>query len=228
MGKEDVWKVGPVMRSIYRALQQSLGLVEKSCDVYLDSSSLSKLDVRMQDWDLTHTDDYFACMREEDFATLKPSDPDEPIILYEDVEYPGSAPPRNVFDREDSAFAIEHWFQELQKRKVSVDGDGCEWPEGLSRWVPREKYSFENLRNGSRMPPSVPRELSSAYYNDDQPHQIYHACHADEAREGIVLRSELQILIRCMMGRVADPALCIHNVPVRLSLFLYATCYANY
>ncbi|KAF6227637.1 hypothetical protein HO173_012077 [Letharia columbiana] len=217
MKQEPVWKVGPVMESIYSTLQQILRLVEKSPKIYLDDAFLSEISVRKHEWDLADTDDFFACMTEEELAHLRPSDPiPDEAIPYEDVEYPESAQPQNVFDLESSGVRIEEWFHELQKRKVSIDGCGCIWPEGSSSWAPRELFKYEYLSRGRRNPPHVPWTLSGAYYNDDQPHQIYHAWHGDEGREGIILRSELQILIRCMKGRMADPALCIHNVPVLL------------
>lgn len=219
MKQEPVWKVGPVMESIYSTLQQILRLVEKSPKIYLDDAFLSEISVRKHEWDLADTDDFFACMTEEELAHLRPSDPiPDEAIPYEDVEYPESAQPQNVFDLESSGVRIEEWFHELQERKVSIDGCGCIWPEGSSSWAPRELFKYEDLCHGRRNPPHVPWTLSGAYYNDDQPHQIYHAWHGDEGREGIILRSELQILIRCMKGRMADPALCMHNVPVRSSL----------
>ena len=57
-----------------------------------------------------------------------------------------------------------------------------------------------------------------AYHKVDKPHQVYLGTHGNAGREGVILRSELQILIRCMKGRMADPALCVHSVPVRSSL----------
>lgn len=220
MKQVSVWKVGPTMRMIYSSLRQILYLVEQSADVYLSESFLSGASIQRQDWDLSDTDDYFACMTEERFAELRPSNPLEEMEPYEAADYPDSGPARNVWDLEDSGLAIEMWFQELQERKISVDGCGCVWPKGSSAWVPREMFNYEDLHCESSIPPSVPWRLSSAYYNNHKPHQIYHASHGDEGREGIILRSEIQILIRCMKGRMADPALCVHNVPVRLSLLL--------
>ena len=214
MKQEPVWRIGPTMRRIYSTLQQILRLVERSSDVYLDEGFLSNVNVRKQDWDLTDTNDFFACMTEEKFAKLRPSDPLEENEPYEAAEYPDSAPPRDVFDLEDSALTIELWFKELQRRKVSEDGCGIDWPENSSVWVPREKFPYEDLYEGSRLPPSVPCQLFSAYFNDDKPHQVYHAWHGDEGREGVILRSEIQILVRCMKGRMADPMLCVHNIPV--------------
>lgn len=214
MKEEPIWKVGPVKRRIHRRLQQILRLVEQSPDLYLNSTLSGKANIRKQDWDLTDKDEFFACMTEEDFANLTPSDPLEDMEPYEATESPDSAPPRTVFELERSAIEIELWFKELQRRKVSEDGCGCAWPDNSSAWVPREKFRFEDLYGGSRMPPSVPWRLFSAYYNDDKPHQIYHAWHGDEGREEAILRSELQILIRCMKGRMADSALSVHNVPV--------------
>lgn len=113
-----------------------------------------------------------------------------------------------------TAIAIDLWFQELRDRKIAVDGVGFEWPEGSAAWVPREKYPYEDLYAGNSMLPNVPYYLSSAYYNDGNPHQVYHAWFGDEGREGVLLRSEIQILLRCIRGRMSDHQFHTQNVPV--------------
>ena len=101
-------------------------------------------------------------------------------------------------------------------RKASVDGYGYKWPVNSSIWAPRELCKYEDLRGGSTMPPSVPWVLHHAYYNDNKPHQLYHARHGDEGKDGVISRGELEILLTCMKGRMASPALCMHSLPVRL------------
>ncbi len=220
MKKEAIWKIGPTAFKIHSKLSHILRQVEDSQDVYLGNDFMRDIGVRKQDWDLADTDDYFACMTKEEFTKLSPSDPepdpDLPFVTYEEVEYPESDPPHNVFDLKDCAFRVEIFFKELQMRKASMDGYGTEWPVKASIWVPRQLCKYEDLRGGSRMPPSVPWVLHRAYYNDNKPHQLYHALHGDEGKDGVVSRSELEIMVTCMIGRMASPALCMHNIPVRL------------
>ena len=216
MKKEAVWKVGPTARMIYSKLSQILRYVESSSNIYLSDNFLHQAGIHKQNWDLADTDERFACMTMAEFAKLRPSEPSRPFILYEDVEFPDSDPPHNVFDLEDCAYRIEIFFKELQVAKISMDGRGFAWPNDSSLWVPREKYRYEDLSEESRMPPSVSWYLHRAYYNDDKPHQLYHACHGDEGSDGDIARSELEILVRCMKGRMADRTLCMHNIPVRL------------
>ena len=190
--------------------------MESSSDVYLSDDFLHHAGICKKNWDLADTDDRFACMTLGEFAKLRPSDPHGPFTSYEDVEYPESDPPHNVFELEDCAYRVEMFFKELQVAKVSIDGRGYAWPDDSSLWVPREKYKYEDLGKGSRMPPSVPWSLDRAYYNDDKPHQLYHACHGDEGSDGNISQSELEILVRCMKGRMTDQTLCMHNIPVSL------------
>ena len=138
------------------------------------------------------TDEYFACMKEEDFAKLRPTAPIEPIRLYEDVDYPDSDPPYNVFGFEKCAYQIAIFFEELHVRRVSTDGYGIHWAFGLSKWGARELHPYEKvLRVGKRTPPSVPFTLEYAFFNDDKPHQVLYAWHGDEGTEGVILKSEL-------------------------------------
>ena len=219
---KKVWKVGPTARSIYSTLSQVLRVVENSPDVYLNEEFLSYVHVRKEDWDLTDTDEFFACMKAEEFVNLKPSKPYTVVVPYEDIEYPDSDPPYNVFGFEECAYKIETFFEELQTGKFSSDGYGITWPTSSSIWIPREKYKWEEeLHVGNRMLPSVPFTLERPYYNGDKPHQVYYAWHGDEGRNGVIQRSELQILIRCMKGRIADRKLCMHTIPVRFSQFTF-------
>lgn len=162
-------------------------------------------------------------MTKEESIKLSPSDlhPDRvlPIASYEDVNYPESDPPHNVYDLEDCADRVEMFFKELEIAKASLDGHGIHWPVNLDRWAPRQRYKSEDdLGDGRRTPPSVPWGLHCAYYNDNKPHQLYHAWHGDEGTDGVVSQGEIVILLRCMKGRLASPALCMHNIPVRLLL----------
>lgn len=218
---KKVWKVGPTARGIYSTLSQLLRVVENSPDVYLNEEFLSYVHVRKEDWDLTDTDEFFACMKAEDFVNLTPSEPLRRVVVpYEDIEYPDSDPPSNVWDFEECAYKIYLFFDELQVRKFSSDGYGITWPTSSSIWIPREKYKWEEeLHVGDRTPPSVPFTLHRPYYNGDKPHQVYYAWHGDEGRNGVIQRSELQILIRCMKGRIADRKLCMHTIPVRFPQF---------
>ena len=220
MKKDNVWKIGPTMQRIQIALQQITQIVDEDPNVYLDDRSLQEANVNLQDWDLNDKDQCFACLSQETFADLRPTEPDEDFVSYEAVEYPQSPPPRNIRECERSARDILKWFKELQSRKVSVDGCGFSWAGGHS-WTPRNKLKYEELYGYDRTPPSVPWFLWSVYENNGMPHHIYYAWHGDEGREGSILRSELYIIARCMKGRMAAPALCIHNVPVSLHLFSY-------
>lgn len=225
MAQEPVWRVGPTMRNIYNALHQSLWLIQKSPGLYLDHESLRVINVELRDWDLDDTDEFFKCMTEEAFADLRPSNPLEPFTVYENVENPDSDPPSNVFELERCAREVESWFFHLQRSRVAQDGHGCIWPEDAGVWVPRQLRKYEDLYQGSRMSPAVPWEVTRAKSNNsNKPHQIYHVWHGDEGKEGVILRSELEILIRTMKGRMTDAAFCTHTVPVRkLQCFAYTT-----
>ena len=216
MKEELVWKVGVTANNIHIMLSEVVHYVEGSPDVYLDDKFLRDTNIRLQQWDLAGTDDYFACMEREEFANLRPTAPFEPIIMYEDVAYPNTDPPHNVFDFEECAYEIAIFFEKLHVRKVSTDGYGLRWREGLSFWGARDLYPYEkSLHVGNRMLPSVPFTLEYAFYNDDKPHQVVYAWHGDEGRDGVIQRSELQILMRCMKGSIAQQKLCMHNIPVR-------------
>ena len=221
MKKESVWKVGESMQRIQLGLQMIIQTVDTSPNIYLDDESLEEMQVNKEDWDLTDTDEFFACLPHEDFAKLMPTEPDDQdFVPYEQVEPPKSAAPHSIWGRERSAREILQWFEELQYRKVSVDGRGFFWPCGASSWAPRNKLKYENLYDYARTPPSVPWYLFNVYTNDDKPHHIYHAWHGDEGKDGAILQSELFIIARCMKGRMAAPTFCDHNVPVSLHSFL--------
>ena len=214
MKDKPVWRVGVTARSIYIALSEALRYVEKYPDIYLDDPFLR---IRLQQWDLAGTDEYFACMKRDDFANLRPTEPFEPFRQYEDVDYPDSDPPCHTFDWERCAFKIATFFEELNIRKASKDGKGITWPERSSCWGARELYPYEKaLRVGNRTHPSVPFTLGYAFWNSDgKPHQVVYAWHADEGRDGALSRSETLILMRCMRGSIARRELCMHNIPVR-------------
>lgn len=214
MKEEAAWRIGHAIQGMHRTLLQIRHVLEQSRDVYLDDVSLRQASIRKVDFDLTGKDEFFSCMTAEQLASLSPSKPLGTYVPYEHVEFLASTPPKNVGDREDSAIAIELWFHELREWKLSRDGCGSVWPKSSSAWVPRDKFDEEDLYNSSRKPPSVSYQLFRAYSNYGHPHQVYHAWHGDEGREGIILRSEVQILISCMAGRMSDPALCVHKVPV--------------
>lgn len=214
MKKESIWKFGPTARGIYSTLSQILRYVEDCPDEYLNDEFLRVALIRKQDWDLADFDDCFARMTTEEFAKLRPSDPIEPYTSYEDTAFPDSDPPSNVFDFEECALRIVAFFRDLQRRKVSCDGCGIDWPESSSVWIPRDLHRYEYIHNGYRVLPSVPYTLVKAYYCGDKPHQVYYAWHGDEGREGVISRSEIEILIKCMKVAIADPEFCVHNVPV--------------
>ena len=185
MKKVAIWQIGPTARKIHNKLSQILRYVEDSPDVYLSSNFMRDIGVQKQNWDLADTDDFFACMTEEEFTKLSPSDPepdpDLPFVTYEEVEYPDSDPPCHFSDFDRSAFRVEIFFKELQIRKASMDGYGTEWPVNASIWVPRRLFKCEDLRGGSGTPDfPLPWSLHRAYYNDNKPHQLYHALHGDE------------------------------------------------
>ena len=216
MKEELVWKVGVTAHDLSIMLSKVVHYVEKFSDVYPNEQFLRKINVRLQHWDLASTDDYFACMKRDEFANLRPSAPLEPLKLYEDLAYPNTDPPHNVFDFEECAYQIAIFFEELHMRKVSIDGYGIRWRKGLSFWRARELHQYEKvLHVGNRIPPSVPFTLQYAFYNDDKPHQVVYAWHGDEGRDGVIQRSELQILMRCVRGSIAQQKLCMHNIPVR-------------
>ena len=216
MKEELVWKIGATAQNLYIMLSEVVHYLEKSPNAYLDEQSLRDINIQLEHLDLAGTDEYFACMKEEDFANLGPTAPIEPIRLYEDVDYPDSDPPRHTMDFEDCAYQIVTFFEELHLRKVSTDGYGIHWALGLSSWGARELYPYEKmLRVGNRTPPSIPFTLEYAFFNDDKPHQVIYVWHGDEGRDGVILKSELQILMRCMRGSILRQNLCMHNIPVR-------------
>ena len=216
MKEELIWKIGATARGLYIMLSQVVHCLEESPNAYLDDQFLRDTNIQLEYWDLAGTDEYFACMKEEDFANLRPTEPLEPIRLYEDVDYPDSDPPRHTIDFERCAYQIVTYFEELHFRKVSTDGYGIHWSVGLSSWGARELHPYEKILHvGNRTPPSVPFTLEYAFYNDDKPHQVIYAWHGDEGRDGVILKSELQILMRCMRGSILRQNLCMHNIPVR-------------
>lgn len=217
MAPERVWRFGATTCNIYESLDQTLRLVQKSPDLYLDKEFLRSVNIQKKPLDLGDTDDFFECMTEEAFAQLRPSDPGESSTTYEDVENPDSDPPTNVLEFDHCACEVESWFYLLRRSRVTEDRHGCMWPKGSGLWVPRQLRKYEDLYQGSRMWPAVPWEVTRTYDNTSQkPHQVYHIWHGDEGKEGIILRSELVILIKIMRGRMTDPAFCTHIVPVSL------------
>ena len=216
-----MWKVGLSARRIYKRVVNMFRMMQASSQTYLDQEFLRTLKIRYQDWDLTGTDDFFACMRSNEFETLRPSEPIEPIESYEDVEYPNNDPPSNVVGFNTCGYAIARFFDTLGERKITEDGHGISWPKNPPSWVPRTKYLFEDLHMGTRMPSSVPYEVESFFhYNSDErkPHRVYYMWHADEGREGVIQRSELEVFLRCIMTTVHSAKLCMHNIPVSFSL----------
>ena len=177
-----------------------------------------------QDWDLDENDEFFACMEEDDFKKLQPSDPLEPFTTYDGLEPPNSDPPRNVWELEDCAANIAVWFSELRDCRVSEDGCGIAWPDTPCTWYPRERNKYEyDLYSGSKL--TVPWQLSAAYYTGYDPHHVYHAWFGDDCQDGNVLRSELQILIRCSRSRMQLSYLCEYNFPVSTSPIFEAAFY---
>ena len=113
MKKDAVWKFGHTARIIYSKLSQILRHVESSSDVYLSDGFLHHAGICKKNWDLADTDDHFAYMTMGELAKLRPSDPHGPFTSYEDVEYPESDPPHNVFELEGCAYRVELFFKEL-------------------------------------------------------------------------------------------------------------------
>ncbi len=218
MAKEAVWSIGPTMRNIFNSLHQRLGVVLKSPDLYLDDDFLRSINIHKEDLDLDDTDDFFHCMTEETFGNLWPTNAMEPFTTYDNVDDPHSNPPSNVFEFERCARNIEAWFFRLQRSRVAEDGHGCIWPKGPGYWVPRGLRKYEDLYQGSRMSPAVPWEVTRAKINTSRkPHQIYHVWHGDEGKEGVILQSELEILMRTMKGKMTDAAFSTQIVPVSSS-----------
>lgn len=225
MAKETVWRIGPTMRNIYNSLNQRLGVVLQSQDLYLDDDFLLSINIHKEDLNLDDTDDYFHCMTEEAFVNLQPTDLTDPFTTYEDIEHPCSDPPTNVFELEHCARGIDGWFWDLQRAKVSEDGNGM-WPAGPDFWIPRPLQKYENIGNLSKYWPAVPWDLSRAMSNtSNKPHQIYSSWHGHEGKDGVILRNELEILFKTMKGKMTDAAFCTHIVPV--SSFHYMPIYGT-
>ena len=198
-----------------------LRIMRVSAQVDLDQDMLCILKIRIQDWDLAGTDDFFACMRSTEFEIRRPSEPIEPFESYEDVEYPDDDPPYNVFGFKTCGYAIARFFDTLQDRKISEDGHGISWPQNPPSWVPGTKYLFEDLHKGTPIPSPVMYRVESFFHyhsDEDKPHRVYYMWHADEGREGVIQRSELEVFLRCIMSTIVSPKLCMHNIPVSFSL----------
>ena len=173
--------------------------VKKSSSLQLDRKCLERaFCILYQDWNLDDTDDFFQCMTEEEFKALKPVYQWEEADTYEQVEPPVSSAPINTLERERCACAIERWFMELRRRKLGV---GCVWPneEEGAFWVPVELLPHENrLYNGYRGIGSVPYEILQALTYTSRKrfsHLMYHIYHAIESQDGVLLRTEVEILI---------------------------------
>lgn len=219
MKEEPIWKIGRAWVNIQTALNDSLELVEKNPDIYLTRNFLADINVHKQDWDLEEDDEFFACMNEDGFSKLQPSDPSQPIVPYDAVEPPDSDPPTNVWELESCAVKIAGWFDELRYRKLSEDGHGMAWPKTAGLWYPRQRTKFEyDSYSGNRM--TVPWELSDAHATEGDPHHVYYAWFGDDCLEGVVLRSELQMLLGCTIAEMQRASLCQYNIPVRLSFTL--------
>ena len=121
MKEESVWRIGVTAHIIFIALSEALRYVEKSPDVYLDELFLRDLSIRLQHWDLAGTDEFFACIKRDEFSNLRPTAPLGPITRYEDVDYLDSDPPSHTIDFERYAFQIATFFKELNMRKASSD-----------------------------------------------------------------------------------------------------------
>ena len=164
MKEEAVWKVGLSAKRIYKAMKSMLRMMHASPQVYLDEEYLAKLKVRKEDWDLAGTDDFFACMTRNEFEIRRPTDPIEPIELYEDVEYPNNNPPIHDFQFKDCGYAIIRFFDILQARRISEDGRGILITATPPSWGPFTKYTFENLYKGDPMPSSVQYRVESVFF----------------------------------------------------------------
>lgn len=174
--------------------------------------------IRAHPWNLNETDDHFQCTSEQEFSKLKPLKPIEPVVPYDKVRPPESDPPNHVLQRERCATAIYLWFVQLQYRKISLDNQGCNWPEDGSHWVPRYLHDYEQyLYNGYRVLPSVPWKVFGALKHTSEklyPHQVYYSWHADEGIDGVISRSEVKIFVTVMQGRMMEATYCMHNPPV--------------
>lgn len=202
-----VWQLGPTSLRIFASLQQAILLLDTSQTAfYLDEEFLSKASIIKEDWRLDDTDEFFECMTQEAFSNLQP---DEPVAPYEQVKPPNRGPPGdNIFDLEYSARDIEAWFYKLSRVTVSDDD--------LSSWGQRELTKYEYaLYQGCRRPPAVHWMLCRAMCNGSgKPHQVYHVWNGDEGREGQIPRSELDIVLRTMRGRMIEASFSRHIVPV--------------
>lgn len=120
---KKVWKVGPTARSIYSTLSQILRVVENSPDVHLNEEFLSYVHVRKEDWDLTDTDEFFACMKTEDFVNLTPSEPlREVVVPYEDIEYPTSTHILWMSNAANLSNSMDSKQKTAQRAKTAVRG----------------------------------------------------------------------------------------------------------
>ena len=190
--------------------------VEDSTNPYIDQASLLKMQIDSRIWSLRESDDFFECMTVADFASLKPSNPAEPVAV---PIYPQNSPPSDVFGLEQCCKSVADMFRNLHKSKVAVDGCGCIWPKGPGFWVPRYNEQYEDLYDYRRYAPWVPYEVVGSYITTSaKPHMVYYVTHDDEGKECVISRSEVLILITTMKGRMRTPRYCTHIAPVDIPI----------
>ena len=221
-----VWRFGPVTSKIHRRVEQMLELVEACPDLYLKNGFLADTGIRLDTWHLIDTDKYFRCMTESEFASAG-----ESSTAYNNVKPPGSSPPTAwIANHENCAELIGLWFHKLQRLKFSKNGSGARWLQ--NHWFLRELEEHEEeLYSGYRgdLDHSVPYEVFRALeYKSERPvpHQIFYHTHADsEAKEGVVLRTELKMILCTMLLRMSKAEHCMHIAPVRKPFLGYISVY---
>ena len=95
----------------------------------------------------------------------------------------------------------------------TLDHFGCRGTGKIMKGV-------SSMKVGSN--PRFRGEFNGAFMNtsdDAGPHQVFYGWHGDEAKEGVILRSELHIFLTVMRERMQEAEYCLHMAPVRCAVF---------
>lgn len=216
MDQEPTWRLGNEWHEILGTLRRTLSLLESSARVGLHEVFLQKLNVEQQPLDLTQPSAFFEPMAESEFHKLPLVNAERPNKPVRTIKFPRHRVPKGLFDHEDCTQSVWIMFQELHCTMISPDGSGCTWSESPTLWYPRKKYPYEFIGGGSKSERFKPWKIVTAYDTcSNKPHMVYHVIHSDTGKDGIIGRSELEVLVKTMKGRMEEAQYCTHIAPVR-------------
>lgn len=154
-------------------------------------------------------------MAQTEFANLplvRVKWPNDPVPT---IKFPRHSTPKAIFDHEDCSESVWLMFRELHCTMLALDGFGGSWSREPNFWYPREKHRCEMLGGGNRFERLKPWKIVMAYdTTSHSPHMIYHVIHSDAGKDGVISKSELEVLVKTMKGRMRESEYFTHFAPV--------------